>query len=160
MLKFDWNMLFVLINLIIFFILMKVFLFKPIKRTLDKRKELIENQFKEADQAKLEAEKLKQEYEQQLTSAEDEKNRIIAQAHADAKAEYNKTLDRAKADAQKLKDEADRSAKQQAENTKRAAKEEIAKVAIMAAEKVVGQSVSADTDSDIFDEFISESSDE
>ena len=40
MLKFDWNMLWTVINLIIFFVLMKVFLFKPIKKTMEKRQEL------------------------------------------------------------------------------------------------------------------------
>ena len=49
MLKFDINILWTLINLIIFFVLMKLFLFKPIKKTLDKRKELIEGQFKAAE---------------------------------------------------------------------------------------------------------------
>ena len=49
MLKFDINILWTLINLIIFFVLMKLFLFKPIKKTLDMRMELIEGQFKAAE---------------------------------------------------------------------------------------------------------------
>ncbi|MDD6729057.1 MAG: F0F1 ATP synthase subunit B [Eubacteriales bacterium] len=159
MLKFDWNMLWTLINLIIFFVLMKVFLFKPIKKTLDKRKELIDNQFKEADDAKAEAENLKTQYEQQLDGVEDERAQIIAKAREDAKAEYDKTIDRARDDAQKIKDEAAKAAKLQTEKAKRAVKEEIAQVAIQAAEKVVGREVSAQTDSDIFDEFLNESSD-
>ncbi|MGN1329422.1 MAG: F0F1 ATP synthase subunit B [Eubacterium sp.] len=159
MLKFDWNMLWTLINLIIFFVLMKVFLFKPIKKTLDKRKELIDNQFKEADDAKQNAENLKAEYEQKLVNAEDEKAEIISKAREEARAEYDKTIERAHEDAQKIKDEAIKTANLQAESTKRAVKEEIAQVAIQAAEKVVGREVSAQTDSDIFDEFLNESSD-
>ena len=42
---------------------------------------------------------------------------------------------------------------------RRAAKEDIAALAMQAAEKVVGASVNADTDSAIFDEFLNESSD-
>lgn len=160
MLKFDWNMLWILINLIIFFVLMKVFLFKPIKRTLDKRKELLDNQFKEADDIKQEAENLKIQYEQQLSGVEDEKAQIISKAREDARTEYDKTIDRAQIDAQKLKEEAAKTARLQSESTKRAVKEEIAQVAIQAAEKVVGREVSAQTDSDIFDEFLNESSDE
>lgn len=159
MLKFDWNMLWTLINLIIFFVLMKVFLFKPIKKTLDKRKELLDNQFKEADDTKQEAEKLKLQYEQQLIGVEDEKAQIISKTREDARAEYDKTIDRARSDAQKIKADAAKTARIQAESTKRAVKEEIANVAIQAAEKVVGREVSAQTDSDIFDEFLNESSD-
>ena len=51
MLKFDLNLLWTVINLIVFFVLMKVFLFKPIKKTLDARKELIAKQFKDAEDA-------------------------------------------------------------------------------------------------------------
>ncbi|MGN1420139.1 MAG: F0F1 ATP synthase subunit B [Eubacterium sp.] len=158
MLKFDWNMLWMLINLIIFFVLMKVFLFKPIKKTLDKRKELIDNQFKEADEAKQDAENLKAEYEHKLENVEDEKAEIISKTREEARAEYDKTIERAREDAQKLKDEAIRTANLHAESTKRAVKEEIAQVAIQAAEKVVGREVSTQTDSDIFDEFLNESS--
>ncbi len=44
MLKFNWNFLFMLINLVIFYLLMRKFLFKPIMKVMDKRKEIIENQ--------------------------------------------------------------------------------------------------------------------
>ena len=63
MLKFDINILWTLINLIIFFVLMKLFLFKPIKKTLDKRKELIEGQFKAAEDKEKKADELQAEYQ-------------------------------------------------------------------------------------------------
>ena len=50
MLKFNWNFLFMLINLVIFYLLMRKFLFKPIMKVMDKRKEIIENQFSDAEE--------------------------------------------------------------------------------------------------------------
>ena len=88
MLKFDINILWTLINLIIFFVLMKLFLFKPIKKTLDKRKELIEGQFKAAEDKEKKAGELQAEYQSQLSGVEDEKKAIIAEARNNAKGEY------------------------------------------------------------------------
>lgn len=158
MLKFDWNMLWTLINLILFFVLMRVFLFKPIKKTLDKRKELIAKQFKDAEDAEQAAQEKLAQYEEKLTFVEDEKKQIILDAKDSAKAEYGRIIDKAQADAQKLKEDARKQIEAESENAKRAAKEEIASLAMQAAEKVVGANVSAKTDSDIFDEFLNESS--
>ncbi|MBQ8078050.1 MAG: ATP synthase F0 subunit B, partial [Eubacterium sp.] len=45
MLKFDWNILFTFVNLIVFYLLMKKFLFGRIKKVMDERKALIQKQF-------------------------------------------------------------------------------------------------------------------
>lgn len=160
MLKFDFNFLWTIINLILFFVLMKLFLFKPIKKVIDARKELINKQFQDADDANAQAEELKQQYEQKLVDADDEKKRIIVEARDSAKVEYNKILDRAQADADKLKADAEKQIALDTESAKRAAKEQIASLAMEAAEKVVGANACAKTDSEIFDEFLNESSDE
>ncbi len=159
MLKFGWDFLWTIINLIIFYLLMKRFLFKPIKNTMDKRKELIEKQFKDADDVNAQAAELKMQYEKQLENADSEKQRIINEAKDSAKVEYNKIVDRAKVDADKIKNDARKAAQKELENTRRSVNEDIAALAMQAAEKVVGKSVSAQTDSEIFDEFIKESSD-
>lgn len=159
MLKFDWNILFAVINLIIFYLIMSKFFFKKIMNTMDKRRELIDKQFKEADDTKEEANRLKKQYEDKLENADDEKLRIINEAKDSAKSEYDKIIDRAKADADKLKADARKSAEQECEAARRSVNEEIASLAMQAAEKVVGRSVSVQTDSEIFDEFLKESSD-
>jgi F-type H+-transporting ATPase subunit b len=158
MLKFDFNLLWTVVNLIIFFVLMKLFLFKPIKKTMDARKELIAKQFKEAEDTNANAEQKLADYESKIANFESEGEQIITQAKDSAKVEYNKIIDRAEADAQKLKEQATKQIESEKESARRAAKEEIASLAMQAAEKVVGANVSAKTDSDIFDEFLNESS--
>ncbi|MCH5320498.1 MAG: F0F1 ATP synthase subunit B [Eubacterium sp.] len=160
MLKFDWNILWTFINLVVFFVLMRVFLFKPIKKTLDKRQELIDKQFSDADEAQKQADELKAQYEQELEGVEETKKQILVDARDSAKAEYNKIIDRAQNDAQKIKADAKRASDLETEKARRAVKEEIAALAMETAEKVVGRNVSAQTDSDLYDEFLSEGSDE
>lgn len=158
MLKFDWNLLFTFINLIFFFVLMKVFLFKPIKKTIEKRQELIANQFKEAEDANAQAEQKMADYDAKIANADAESEQIIADARDSAKLEYNKIIERAEKDADGIKAQARKQIEIEQEKARRASKEEIATLAMQAAEKVVGQNISAKTDSDMFDEFLNESS--
>ena len=159
MLKFDWNMLWTLINLIVFFLLMKFFLFNPIKKVLNKRKELIDKQFKDAEEAQRQAEDIKTQYQNQLDGVEEEKKQILATARTTAKNEYNKIIDKAHDDADKIKSDAKKTSDFENEKTRRAVKEEIAALAMETAEKVVGKSASAQLDSKLYDEFLEESSD-
>lgn len=159
MLKFDWNMLWTLINLIVFFLLMKFFLFNPIKKVLNKRKELIDKQFKDAEEAQRQAEDIKTQYQNQLDGVEEEKKQILATARTTAKNEYNKIIDKAHNDADKIKSDAKKASDFENEKMRRAVKEEIAALAMETAEKVVGKSASAQLDSKLYDEFLEESSD-
>ena len=158
MLRFDWNFLFMLINLIIFFLLMKRFLFKPIMKVMDKRKEMIDNQFNDAENANNQALEFKKQYEKKIENINEESESIISDARESAKAKYAKIIDKAEADAEKLKAVAKKQAETECENERRMAREDIANLAMEAAAKVIGANVSAETNSDIFDEFLNESS--
>ncbi|MDE6124131.1 MAG: F0F1 ATP synthase subunit B, partial [Eubacterium sp.] len=147
-----------LINLIIFFLLMKRFLFKPIMKVMDKRKEMIDNQFNDAENANNQALELKKQYEEKIENINEESECIISNAKENAKAEYAKIIDKAEADAEKLKAVAKKQAETECENERRMAREDIANLAMEAAVKVIGANVSAETNSDIFDEFLNESS--
>lgn len=159
MLKFDINILWTLINLIIFFVLMKLFLFKPIKKTLDKRKELIEGQFKAAEDKEKKAGELQAEYQSQLSGVEDEKKAIIAEARNNAKGEYDKIVARANDDAVKIKQDAKKASELESEKARFAVKQEIAELAMQAATKVVEKEVSPETNKMLYDQFLNESSD-
>lgn len=158
MLKFDLNFVFTLVNLIIFFILIRVFLFKPIQKVIDKRNEMINEQLKNADNAQKEAQELREQYEAQLSDVEQEKNKILVEARGSAKTEYENIVSRAEADAEKIKAKAKKASDAECEKARLAVKEEIAALAMETVEKVIGDSISAKTDKEIYDKFLSESS--
>lgn len=160
MLKFDFNFLWTIINLILFFVLMRVFLFKPIKKVIDERRELIEKQFKDAEDAQLQADELKIQYQSRLEDAENEKKQIIVDAKASAKTEYDRIVDKAQSDADQIRNDAKKAAVAETEKARLAVKEEIAALAMETAAKVVESKVSAELDSDLYDKFLNESSDE
>ena len=139
---------------------MKKFLFGRIKKVMDARKELIQKQFDDAAETNKQADEKLADYEAKIANVDAEGEQIIAEAKDSAKAEYDKIIERAEADAAALKADAAKQIEIDTINAKKAAKEEIASLAMQAAEKVVGKSVSAENDSDIFDDFLKESSEE
>ena len=160
MLKFDFNLLWTIVNHIIFYLLMRFFLIKPIKKTLQARKELIDNQFKEAEDTVNAANEKMADYEDKIKNVNTEAKEIISDARDKAKVEYNKILDKANNDATRLKQDAQKQIELDTENARRDVKEELAKLAMEAAQKVVGESVSAKTDAEIYDKFLNESSED
>lgn len=160
MLKFDLNFLWTIINLILFFVLMRFLLFKPIKKILTQRQEMIDNQFKDAENTREQADSLKSLYEAELAGVEDEKKQIITDARADAKTEYDKIVNRAQSDADRIKSDARKAAEAESEKARLSVKEGIAQLAMETAAKVVGEKSSADIDSSIYDKFLNESSDD
>ena len=160
MLKFDLNFLWTIINLILFFVLMRFLLFKPIKKILTQRQEMIDNQFKDAENAREQADSLKSLYEAELAGVEDEKKQIITDARADAKTEYDKIVNRAQSDADRIKSDARKAAEAETEKARLSVKEGMAQLAMETAAKVVGEKSSAEIDSSIYDKFLNESSDD
>lgn len=158
MLKFDWNILWTVINLIFFFLLMKFFLFNPIKKVLNKRQELIDEQIENARMTNARADEKLADYESRIADVETEAEQIIGSARDEAKVEYGKIIDKAESDAKQMKADARKQIERDSELARKAAKDEIASLAMQAAEKVVGKAVDAQTNSDIFDEFLSEGS--
>ena len=51
MLKVNWNLLFTAINIVGWYIIIKLFLFKPINNVIDKRRDTINGKFNEAESA-------------------------------------------------------------------------------------------------------------
>lgn len=160
MLKVDINLLFTIINLLLLFVAMRIFFFKPIKKIIDDRQAEADKQFDEAKAKQAEAEELKSQYETSLSEAEDEKKKIIAKARKDADVEYQKILK----DAEEAADEVRSAAIAEAENKKaqiiKSAEAEITSMVVDAATKVVGKASGAEADSALLDQFINKAGDE
>lgn len=54
MIQINLNLVFTIINLLVLYILMKKFLFGPVIRIMDQRKEMIDQQFEEAKRQRTE----------------------------------------------------------------------------------------------------------
>ncbi len=149
-----WNLLWTVFNLLLLFILFRIFFFKPIANIIAKRQEEANEIYDKAAEKESQADELKKEYEDKLVSVEDEKKQIIADARKSADSQYQKILADAKEDARTIKDAAVAEANQEKNKIIAGAKKEIADIVVDATTKVVGTKTGADVDSKLFDEFL------
>ena len=128
MLKIDINLVFTVINVIVLYLILRKFLFKPFNNMLAKRKKLIQDDFDTAAAAKTSAEDMKTQYEKQLQQIQIEREQILSDAKKQADQVYQKRIAEAEADAKAL-----------AEKTRRQLEEErrLAYVAFTRAENVL-----------------------
>ena len=156
MLRLDWNILFNIINLIILYLLMKRFLFKPVNAILEKRQQAADAQFAEADRQKAEAKESQEHYDALVQGAEDEKKRIVADARQEASAEYGRIVSEAKDKADGIVEKA----KADAENEKAAAMQQadaaVRDMVVTAAARMVAMRDAKESDRALYDKFLAE----
>ena len=103
----DWQTIIIqLINLGIQILLFKKFLYKPVMKILRKRQGLVDQPLKEAEAAKQEALSMKQEYEANLSKANEEADRIVKEASAAASQKSERIVSDAQEEVAALKAQA------------------------------------------------------
>lgn len=159
MLQLDvWNVLFTIINLLILFVLMRIFLYKPVQKIIAQRQAEADRQFGEAAVKQSEAEELRTKYEAVLSDAEKEKKRVVSEARKNADEEYQRIVTEAHKAAAKIKDDAEVEAVRQKEQILKNAEKEIADMVVNAAAKVVASN-SADSNAALYDTFLNKAGD-
>ena len=145
MLKIDpWNIIWTVVNLLFLYWIFKKFLFDRVMGVINQRDEMIQKQFSEAKKSQDDAESLKSDYKKKLESAKTQADQIILDARARAEAEQEKALERTRQEADSMLEKAKADIASEQDKATKAAEAEIAKLAILAARKIVktGESVS------------------
>ena len=156
MLTFNISILYNVINILVLFVLLKIFLFKPVTEIMEKRKAMIQQDLDDAKKAKDDAEQMKGEYENTLNSAKNQAADIVKDAKTRAEVEYNSIIEQGNKDAAAIMANADKTIAQEKE---RAIKAEMADLAISMASKLVEKNVDATTNKKLIDDFLSEAGD-
>ena len=146
-----FNILATVINILVLFLLMQKFLVKPLMNVIEKRENMINSQFKEA-----EAKSLKAKYENSLKNAHDESISILNKAKINARAEYDRIVGEADGEAQKIVSKARTDMEQEREQALKEVKTEIGDLIALAVDKVAGTKASAESDKELIDQFLSD----
>lgn len=149
------NILFTVINLLIFFLIIKFFLLKPVKKVIDERQKMIQDDFDSAAKSKKEAEELKAQYEESIDSANKKATEITSQAKKTGEQQKNKIISSAHDEAEEIVDKAHKTAQLEYDKTISKLESEIAELALVAATKVVKENAS-ESDTSQYDSFFSE----
>jgi F-type H+-transporting ATPase subunit b len=156
MIVINWNIIWTVVNLIILFILLRIFLFKPVLGMLEKRRQTIESSLNEADKKNTEAGELKARYEDSLKSARQESVQIVSDAKDRAQVQYNQIIDKANADATQIVHQANAAVEADRQKVMQETQGEIANLALAAASKLLGSNVDAKANKAMLDAFLSE----
>ncbi|MBP7186138.1 MAG: F0F1 ATP synthase subunit B [Ruminococcus sp.] len=156
MLNFEfWSIFEAVANIIILFVLLRIFLFKPLNKMKQERTRTIQENLDSAEKARTEAEELKEQYENTIGEAKEEAKNIIMKAHDDAESERAAIIKKAHEEADKKVAEADKEIENERKKVLRQAQSEIADLAIEAASKIVGANVDDEKNRRLVDEFLS-----
>lgn len=159
MLHIDSSILWIVVNLLVLLVLLRIFLFKPVLGMIEKRKHIITSSLEEADQKKADAAALKAQYEDSVKDAKQQSFQIVAEAKDRAKGQYDQLIQQAHADAQEIIQQAHAEAEADRERMLKDAQGELAQVALAAASKLLGTTVDDKTNRDILDAFLAEAGD-
>ena len=151
-----WTIVFSLGNLLILFLLMKKFLFKPIRNILEERERMIKNDLDSAEAAKQEAEEKNAAYTSLLENEKSESENIIKSANRRANLDSEKILQTARAQAADIVRNGEKQIEMEKQQAYLDIKEEISDMAISIAATVVGREVKAEEHSALIDRAIEE----
>ncbi|MBQ8025136.1 MAG: F0F1 ATP synthase subunit B [Oscillospiraceae bacterium] len=155
-----WTALFTLCNLVITFLILRKFLFKPVKKMIDSRQKEIDDLYADAGAAKSEAEAMRSDYEQKLLEARQTSAEILRQAQSDADAKGEEILRQARSDADALRDKARSDIALEKKKALNDIKSDISQIALDIAEKVVEKEINAADQQALIEEFIRNMGDE
>ena len=157
MLKFEfWSIFEAVANVLILFVLLKIFLFKPIAKIRDERTRTIQDNLDSAEKAKSEAEELRQQYEDSISEAKEKANQIIMQAHEDAESERSAIIRKSQEEAEQIVSSASKTIENERRRVLQEAQTQIADLAIEAASKIIGENVDDEKNRRLVDEFLSD----
>ena len=149
-----WSILLSLINLLLLFLMMKKYLFKPVKKVMAQRQQQVDDLYSAANEARSQADTMRQEYETRLASAREEADGLVRTAVQTAQKRSDQILADASGQAAFIKQKAESDIQREKKQMLQDARREISDIAISIAEKVVEREIKKEDHAHLVDEFI------
>ena len=151
-----WQILISLANLLLIFLILKKFLWKPVKKVMDERKAMVDKQFADAAAAQEQAEADKAQWAAKLATADDEAKARIAAADETARHHGERLVADAKDKADSILRMAEAEAVLERQKAQAGIKREIAAVSAELAEKLLEREVNTADHAKMIESFLDE----
>ena len=149
-----WNILVSLLNLVVLFLLVKHFLFKPVRRVFAERQAAIDHQYAAAKEAEDTAIAHREAWQEKLKSADAQADAIINDATTVAKHRAGQIVEEATERADSIVREAKSEAELERKKAQEGIRREIVDTATSLAEKMLEREVNAEDHRGLIDAFI------
>ena len=127
-----------IVNVLIAYFILKLVLFKPLIKVINKRKESIAAQVENAEKQEKEASEKLDEASKRIDASHEEAIQIIADARSQAEKQSQTSIETAKKEAQEIRDRAEEDAKRTRKAMLEEMKDEVADLAVSIAGHVLG----------------------
>lgn len=148
------DIILVLCNTLILFLILKHFLFDKINKVIDDRKNDIAESYRKADEAEEQAKLMQQEYTEKLSSAKEESAEIVRSATQKAQLRSDEIIAEARNEAKGIVDRANDEIDREKKIAVNQMKDEIVVIALSAASAVVQKKISGEDDERLVESFI------
>ncbi|MBQ4556211.1 MAG: F0F1 ATP synthase subunit B [Clostridia bacterium] len=149
-----WQILISLLNLLLVFLIIKKFLFAPVKKMLAQRQAVIDLQYADAEKAKTDALADKKAWEEKIKNADSEADTIIKKASENAKFRGDRIVSDAREKADGIIRAAEMEAALERKKAEDAIKHEIVVVSTALAEKMIAREVKPSDHRELVDSFL------
>lgn len=149
-----WEVFVTLVNTFITFYIIKLLLFKPVRKVLAARAEEVQAMYDQAEADRKAAETMKKDYTESMANAKQEANEITQSATKRATVRSEEILAEANRQAQELKKRAEVSIEQERKKAMNEIKDEIAGLSVMIASKIVEKDINEDDHKRMIEDFI------
>jgi F-type H+-transporting ATPase subunit b len=143
-------------NFIVFIALIWTFAFKPISKILTDRKARIEEGLRDAEQARRDRESAETERLAALQEARREANDILARAQKVAQESRDADIAATKTDLERMRERASADIEAEKQRAIGELRAEVADLALQAAGRVVGETMTSDRERRLVEEFLAE----
>ena len=154
-----WQILISLANLVIIFLILKKFLWKPVSKVMKDRQDMVDKQFADAAEAQAEAEADKAAWAKKLATADEEAAARIAAADDTARRHSDRVIVDARVKADGINRQAEQAAELERKKAEDGIKQEIVSVGAELAEKLLERELNAADHEKMIQSFLDEMGD-
>lgn len=147
-----WQIVFSLCNLLIMFLILKKFLFGPVKKIMAERRAQVDRIYSEAEADREKASASRAEYEAKLAAARETADTIVKNATDTARRQGEAIVAEASADAARLRVKAEEDIAREKRNMLNEVRGEISSIAV----EIAGKVVEKELDSAAYDGFVND----
>lgn len=155
-----WSILISLANLLIIFLIIKKFLFKPVKRILEERQSQVEAIYDDAHKAQAKADENLRAYTAKLENADAEADKVIKAAVVKSNKLSNEIISDAHKQSDSIMEKAKKDIALEKKKTVNELKDSISDISFDIAEKLIEREITKKDQDDLINKFIEEMGDD
>ncbi|MBQ8136676.1 MAG: F0F1 ATP synthase subunit B [Clostridia bacterium] len=151
-----WQIVISLANLVILYLILKRFLFKPVQKVLKDRQSAIDDRYAKADEAVRDAENSKAAWQVKMDHADEEARALVKRAADNAERSSDAVLQEAQQRAHSIVNQAQEEARLERRKAEEGIRGEIAGLSTELASRLLGREVNDADHRGLIDDFINE----